>query len=148
MEGIDFSETFAQVACLKSIRLLVAFACTLRFRLYQMDVKSAFLNGYLNEEVFVAQPKGFEDPTYPEYVYKLKKAIYGLKQAPRAWNERLSNYLVKKGYIRGGADRTLFIKQRNNDVIRAQIYVDDIVFGATDSCLILGRCSESTKFIT
>ena len=79
VEGIDFDETFTPVACLESICLLMAFACTLRLRLYHMDFKSAFLNGYLNEEVFVAQPKGFKDPTRPEYVYKLKKALYGLK---------------------------------------------------------------------
>ena len=95
-----------------------------------MDVKSAFLNGHLNEEVFVAQPKGFEDPTHPEYVYKLKKALYGLKQAPRAWYKRLSDYLIKKGYSRGGVDRTLFIKQSNHDIIVAQVFVDDIVFSA------------------
>ena len=104
MEGIDFEETFSHVACPESIRLLMAFACTLCFKLYQTDMKSAFLNGYLNKEVFVAQPKGFEDPTYPRYVYKLKKALYGLKQALRAWYERLSNYLVNKGYSRGRED--------------------------------------------
>ena len=85
VEGIDFDETFAPVAHLKSIRFLMAFACTLPFKLYQMDVKSAFLNGYLNEEVFMAQLKGFEDPTHLEYKYKLKKALFGLKQTPRAW---------------------------------------------------------------
>ena len=79
--------------------------------------------------MFVSQPKGFEDPTHPKYLYKLKKALYGLKQAPKAWYERLPDYLVKKGYSRGGADRTLFIKKSNNDVIVAQIYVDYIVFG-------------------
>ena len=110
MEEIDFDETFSPVARLESTHLLMAFTCTLRFKSYQMDAKSAFLNGYLSEEVFVAQPKGFEDPTHPKYVYKLKKALYGLKQAPRTWYERLSDYLVKKLYSRGGANRTLFIK--------------------------------------
>ena len=104
MEGIDFNETFTPITRLESIQILMAFACILRFRLYQMDVKSAFLNGYLNKEVFVAQLKGFEDQTHPEYVYKLKKALYGLKQAPRARYERLSDFLVKKGYFRGRAD--------------------------------------------
>ena len=74
-----------------------------------MDVKSAYLNRYLHEEVFVAQPKGFEDPLHPNHVYKLKKALYGLKQAPRAWYERLTKYLLKGGYTRGGVDRTIFI---------------------------------------
>ena len=76
-----------------------------------MDVKSAFLNGYLNEEVYVAHPKRFEDPYSPNHVYKLKKALYGLKQAPRAWYDRLTEFFTKKGYIRGGVDRTLFVKK-------------------------------------
>ena len=74
-EGIDLDKTFASVARLELILLLMAFACTLYFKLYQMDVKNSFLNGYMNEEVFVAQPRGFEDPTHPEHVYKLKKAV-------------------------------------------------------------------------
>ena len=136
MEGIYFDETFAPVARLESILLLMAFACTLRFRLYQMNVKSAFLNGYLNEEVFVAQPKDFEDPTSLNYLYKLNKALYGLKQTLRAWYERLSDYLIKKGYSRGRSNRTFFIKQSNNDVIMTQIYVDDIVFDATSHWMV------------
>jgi len=92
VEGIDFDETFAPVARLESIRLLLSIACLLDFKLYQMDVKSAFLNGFLNEEVYVEQPKGFEDPYHPDYVFQLKKALYGLKQAPRAWYERLTNF--------------------------------------------------------
>ncbi|KAK2429213.1 putative mitochondrial protein [Trifolium repens] len=94
VEGLDFEETFAPVARLESIRLLLGMACILKFKLYQMDVKSAFLNGYLHEEVYVEQPKGFSDPVYRNHVYKLKKALYGLKQAPRAWYERLTQFLV------------------------------------------------------
>ena len=84
MQGVDFVETFAPVARLESIRILLAIASHLNFKLYQMDVKSAFLNGMLQEEVYVEQPKGFIDPHRPDNVYKLKKALYGLKQAPRA----------------------------------------------------------------
>ncbi|MCI26005.1 gag-pol polyprotein, partial [Trifolium medium] len=84
VEGLDFDETFAPVARLESIRPLLGVACILKFKLYQMDVKSAFLNRYLHEEVYVEQPKGFIDSTHPDHVYKLKKALYGLKQAPRA----------------------------------------------------------------
>ena len=92
-----------------------------------MDVKSAFLNGILNEEVYVEQSKGFQDPRYPNHVYRLRKALYGLKQAPRAWYERLTSYLLKKGFLREGA-------RRNDEVfLVAQIYVDDIVFGSTSS---------------
>ncbi|RVW49720.1 Retrovirus-related Pol polyprotein from transposon TNT 1-94 [Vitis vinifera] len=101
IEGIDFDETFAPVARLESIRILLAVACVWKFKLFQMDVKSAFLNGILNEEVYVEQPKGFQDPRYPNHVYRLRKALYGLKQAPRAWHERLTSYLLKKGFMRG-----------------------------------------------
>ncbi|XP_068476793.1 uncharacterized protein [Phaseolus vulgaris] len=95
-EGIDFGETYAPVARLEAVRLLLAFSIIQGFKLFQMDVKSAFLNGYINEEVFVSQPPGFEDHKYPEHVYMLKKALYGLKQAPRKWYERLSCKVYRK----------------------------------------------------
>ncbi|KAK0600566.1 hypothetical protein LWI29_016181 [Acer saccharum] len=132
VEGVDFDETFAPVARLKSIRLLLSIACIKRFKLFQMDVKSAFLNGYLQEEVYVEQPKGFVDPHSPNHVFKLKKALYGLKQAPRAWYDRLTQYLIDNQYRRGGIDRTLLIKHHDHDIFVAQIYVDDIVFGSTN----------------
>ncbi|CAL8988995.1 unnamed protein product [Prunus brigantina] len=131
MEGIDFDETFAPVARLESVRLLLAIACHLKFKLYQMDVKTAFLNGVLNEEVYVEQPKGFADPHHPNDVFRLKKALYGLKQAPRAWYERLSSHLLGNGYVRGSVDKTLFVKRFKKDVLIAQVYVDDIVVGST-----------------
>ena len=84
MEGVDFDESFAPIASLESIRILLSIACTMNFKLYQMDVKCAFLNGCLNEEVFVEQPNGFQDPHFPDHVLRLKKALDGLKQAPRA----------------------------------------------------------------
>ena len=95
-----------------------------------MDVKSAFLNGILQEEVYVEQPKGFVDLHKPDDVYKLKRAVYGLKQAPKAWYDRLTVYLAKHGFKRG--DTTLFIQKDKNYFVVAQIYVDDIVFGATN----------------
>ena len=91
----------------------------MNFKLYQMDVKCAFLNGYLSEEVFVEQPKGFEDPHFPNHVLRLKKALYGLKQAPRAWYDRLTHYLLEGGFKRGYADRTLFVKNDENYLIVA-----------------------------
>ena len=106
VEEVDFDETFAPVARLESIQILLAIACHLNFKLYQMNVKSAFLNGMLQEEVYVEQPKGFVDPHRP---YKLKKALYGLKQAPRAWYDKLTSYLTKNEFKRGNADSTLFI---------------------------------------
>ena len=96
-----------------------------------MDVKSAFLNGVLNEEAYVEQPKGFEDQHLPNHVFKLNKALYGSKQAPRSWYERLPKFLVERGYKRGEVDKTLSIKQIESGIIIAQIYVDDIVFSST-----------------
>ncbi|KAG7584165.1 GAG-pre-integrase domain [Arabidopsis suecica] len=136
IEGVDFEETFAPVARLESIRLFLGMACILNFTVHQMDVKSAFLNGILQEEVYVEQPKGFEDMMKPEYVFKLKKALYGLKQAPRAWYERLTNFLLEKGYNRGSVDKTLFILEENKEIMMVQIYVDDIIFGSTSQKLV------------
>ncbi|KAA0033543.1 gag-pol polyprotein [Cucumis melo var. makuwa] len=116
VKGIDFEETFAPVARLEAIRLLLGISCIQKFKLYQMDVKSAFLNGYLNEEVYVAQPC-FVDFEHPKHVYKLNKALYGLKQAPRAWYERLTVYLRGKGYSRGEIDKTLFIHRKSDQLL-------------------------------
>ncbi|MCH79563.1 gag-pol polyprotein [Trifolium medium] len=146
VEGLDFDETFAPVARLESIRLLLGVACILKFKLYQMDVKSAFLNGYLHEEVYVEQPKGFIDPNYPNHVYKLKKALYGLKQAPRAWYERLTEFLLSQGYKKGGHDKTLFVKENSGKLMIAQIYVDDIVFGGMSEEMV--KQMEDTIFVS
>ena len=98
VEGIDYGETFAPVAHLESIRLLIAYASHHNFKLQQMDVKSAFLNGPINELVYAKQPSGFEDPYFPDHVYQLNKALYGLKQAPRAWYEHLTELLQDHGF--------------------------------------------------
>ena len=111
MEGIDYDETFAPVACMESIRIVLALACQLKFKLYQMDVKIAFLNWLLKEDVYVAQLKGFIDPHFSDHVLYLKKALYGLKQAPKAWYDQLTQYLVSHGFTRGKTDQTLFIKR-------------------------------------
>ncbi|GJU12913.1 retrovirus-related pol polyprotein from transposon TNT 1-94 [Tanacetum coccineum] len=97
-EGIDYDETYAPIARLESIRILLAYACALDFKVFQMDVKGAFLNGFINEVVYVAQPPGFIDFKKPNHVYKLKKALYGLKQAPKAWYDRLKAFLIKHEY--------------------------------------------------
>ena len=136
IEGVDFEETFAPVARLESIRILLAYASSMGIKLFQMDVKSAFLNGEIEEDVYVTQPEGFEDPHHPDYVYKLKKAIYGL-QAPRAWYERLTSHLIENEFECGKVDKTLFIKKIDQDILVAQIYVDDIVFGSTSEKLAL-----------
>ena len=135
-EGIDYDETYAPVARLEAIRLLIAFASYKGFTLHQMDVKTAFLNGTLNEEVYVKQPPGFEDQANPDHVYFLDKALYGLKQAPRAWYDCLSEYLISQGYKRGTIDKTLFIKHLKEDILIVQVYVDDIIFGSTNPALV------------
>ena len=103
-----------------------------------MDVKIAFLNGLLKEDIYVEQPKGFIDPHFPNHVLYLKKALYGLKQAPRAWYDRLTQYLVSHKFTRGKADQTLFIKREDSKLIVAQVYVDDIIFRSTKDELAHG----------
>jgi hypothetical protein len=132
VQGLDFGETYAPVVRLEAIRILLAYACAHNIKLYQMDVKNAFLNGYINEEVYVEQPPSFEDYKKPNHGYKLKKTLYGLKQAPRAWYERLRDFLLSKGFIMGNVDTTLFTKKIDKDLFVLQIYVDDIIFSSTN----------------
>ncbi|GKB68913.1 putative ribonuclease H-like domain-containing protein [Tanacetum coccineum] len=110
-EGIDYDEVFAPVARIEAIRLFLAYASSKDFVVYQMDVKSAFLYGKIKEEVYVCQPPGFEDPDFPDRVYKVEKALYRLHQAPRAWYETLSTYFLDNGFQRGKIDKILFIKR-------------------------------------
>jgi len=117
------------------VRLLLAYACLCNFKLHKMDMKSSLLNGFLNEEVYVSQPPGFEDHLYPNHVFKLKKALYGLKQASRQWYESLSNFLLSKGYARDVVDKTLFIRKHESDVILVQVYIDNIIFGSNNNTL-------------
>ncbi|GJS60066.1 putative ribonuclease H-like domain-containing protein [Tanacetum coccineum] len=137
-EGIDYEEVFAPVARIKAIRLFLAYASFMGFIVYQMDVKSAFLYGTIEEEVYVTQPPGFKDPDHPDKVYKVVKALYGLHQAPRAWYETLANYLLSNGFKRGKIDQTLFIKKQKGDILLVQVYVDDIIFGSTNKELCTG----------
>ncbi|GJX13798.1 putative ribonuclease H-like domain-containing protein [Tanacetum coccineum] len=130
-EGIDYDEVFAPVARIEAIRLFLAYASFKDFVVYQMDVKSAFLYGKIEEEVYVCQPPGFEDLDFPDRVYKVEKALYGLHQAPRAWYETLSTYLLDNEFQRGKIDKTLFIKRYKGDILLVQVYVDDIIFGLT-----------------
>nr|GFB78999.1 putative ribonuclease H-like domain-containing protein [Tanacetum cinerariifolium] len=130
-EGIDYEEVFAPVARIEAIRLFLACASFMGFLVYQIDVKSAFLYGTIEEEVYVCQPPGFEDPKNPDKVYKVVKALYGLHQAPRAWYETLATYLLENRFQRGTIDQTLFIKKQQKDILLAQIYVDDIIFAST-----------------
>jgi hypothetical protein len=133
-EGIDYEETFAPVAHLEAIRILLAFSVAKGFKLYQMDVKSAFLNGFLEEQVYVKQPPGFESVEFPHKVYGLRMTLYGMKQAPRAWYDRLRGFLFSKGFEMGKVDKTLFFLRQGDDILIVQVYVDDIVLAA---CLTL-----------
>ena len=133
VEGKDFDETFAPVARMEAIRMFLAYACHKRFKVYQMDVKSAFLNGNLEEEVYMEQPEGFSLTDKPDYVFKLEKALYGLKQAPRAWYARLDKYLQDKGFKKGSVDSNLYIKHEGDDLLIVLVYVDDIIFGCTNN---------------
>ena len=142
-EGIDYDETFAPAARLEAIRIFLAYAAFSNFKVYQMDVKSAFLNGKIEEEVYVEQPPGFEDPKFPHHVYRLDKALYGLKQAPRAWYDTLSQFLIENKFTRGIIDKTLFHRKHAKDLILVQIYVDDIIFGSTNEKL----CAKFSKLM-
>nr|GEU32738.1 putative ribonuclease H-like domain-containing protein [Tanacetum cinerariifolium] len=134
-EGIDYEEVFAPVARIEAIRLFLVYTSFMGFMVYQMDVKSAFLYSTIEEEVYVYQPLGFEDPDHPDKVYRVVKALYGLHQAPKAWYETLATYLLENGFHRGIVYQTLFIKKQKRDILLVQIYVDDIIFGATNKDL-------------
>jgi hypothetical protein len=136
VEGLDFRETFAHVAHLEAIRILLAFTTSKGFKLYQMDVKSAFLNSVIHEEVFVRQLLGFKNPKYPNKVYKISKALLGLKQAPRTWYARLKNFLIEHGYVMWSVDKILFTLNHGTDFLLIQIYVDDIIFGGSSHSLV------------
>nr|GEZ71070.1 copia protein [Tanacetum cinerariifolium] len=132
-EGIDYDEVFAPVARIKAIRIFSAFASYMIFIVYHMDVKSAFLYGKIDKELYASQPLGFIDPKFPKKVYKVVKALYGLHQAPRAWYATLFTFLVKIRYRRGIIDKTMFIKKDKKDIMLVQVYVDDIIFSTKKS---------------
>ncbi|WJZ94710.1 hypothetical protein VitviT2T_013543 [Vitis vinifera] len=127
--GIDYTEVFAPVARWDTIRMVIALAARNGWSVYQLDVKSAFLHGELNEVVFIEQPQGYEKKGEEHKVYKLKKALYGLKQAPRAWYSRIEAYFIKEGFKRCSCDHTLFIKTGNGGkILIVSLYVDDLIF--------------------
>ncbi|GKC63609.1 retrovirus-related pol polyprotein from transposon TNT 1-94 [Tanacetum coccineum] len=130
-------------ARLESIRILLAYACALDFKLFQMDVRSALLNGFINEEVYVAQPLGFINFEKLNHVYNLKKALYGLKKVPKAWYDRLKAFFIKHEYKMGMVDNTLFTKKKSSNLIIVQIYVDDIIFSSTRQDM----CDEFAKIM-
>ncbi|WVZ70362.1 hypothetical protein U9M48_019037 [Paspalum notatum var. saurae] len=136
LEGIDYEETFALVARLEAIRILLAFAASKGFKLQQMDVKSAFLNGFIEEEVYVRQPPGFESAKFRDRVCKLRKALYGLK---------LKSFLLKSGFVMGSVDKNLFLLSRGGDTLIVQIYVDDIIFCGSSHALVSSFAEQMSR---
>ena len=135
--GIDYEEVFAPVARLETIRLIISLAAQNRWKIHQMDVKSAFLNGHLEEEVYVEQPMGYVVKGNEDKVLKLNKALYGLKQAPRAWNSRIDQYLHKNGFKKCPYEHALYTKVNGNkDILIVCLYVDDLIFTGNDAKMI------------
>ncbi|GJW02103.1 retrovirus-related pol polyprotein from transposon TNT 1-94 [Tanacetum coccineum] len=137
-EGIDFEESFTLIARLKVVRIFIAYAAHKSFTIYQMDVKTEFLNGPLKEEVYVAQPDKFVDPDHPEKVYRLRKALYGLKQAPRAWYDELSNFLLSKGFTKSTIDPTLFTIRYGEDILLAKYALEILKKHGMEKCDTVG----------
>ena len=125
--GMDYFETYAPVARLDTIRLVFSIAAQKRWKIFQLDVKSAFLNGYLKEEIFIEQPEGFVVEGHENKVYLLKKALYGLKQALRAWNARIDEHLLSLGFNRSLSEPTLYTKHSATDSLIVSLYVDDLL---------------------
>jgi hypothetical protein len=144
VEDLDFGETFAHVVRFEAIRILLTFVASKGFKLCQMDMKSAFLNGVIQEEVYVRQPPGFENYMYPDRVYKFSKVLYMLKQALWAWYARLKTFLLEHGYVMESVDQTLFTLKHVTDFILVQIYVDDIIFSGPSHTLV-SRFQEMMK---
>ncbi|CAL9003035.1 unnamed protein product [Prunus brigantina] len=143
--GIDFNETFAPVAKLDTIRTLVALAAQKGWKLFQLDVKSAFLNGVLHEKVYVDQPPGFMVKNKEDKVYRLKKALYGLKQAPRSWYEEINSYFTKAGFQRSPSKATLYVKAAESGSIIVSLYVDDIIYTGSSKTLMMEFKTEMMR---
>lgn len=134
--GVDFFDTFAPVARLDTIRMLLAIAVQKQWKIYHLDVKSAFLNGFLEEEIYVEQPEGFVAKGHEDKVYFLKKALYGLKQAPRAWYSRINEYLLNLGFSKSLSESTLYVKGNENNFFVVSLYVDDLLVTGSNIELI------------
>ncbi|KAJ4723526.1 Retrovirus-related Pol polyprotein from transposon TNT 1-94 [Melia azedarach] len=143
--GIDYDEVFAPVARLETIRLIISLAAQNKWKIHQMDVKSAFLNGVLEEEVYIQQPIGFEVKGQEDKVLKLIKTLYGLKQAPRAWNSRIDKYFQKNGFTKCPYEHALYIKIKDEDILIVCLYVDDLIFTGSNSSLFDDFKNTMTK---
>ncbi|GJS08405.1 retrovirus-related pol polyprotein from transposon TNT 1-94 [Tanacetum coccineum] len=134
-EGTYFEGSFAPVAHIEATRIFIANPANKNMTIYQMDVKTTFLNGKLRKEVYVSQQEGFVDQDNPHHVYNLKKALYGLKQATHVWYDMLSSFLMSQKFSKGAVDPTLFTKKEGKDILTVKIYVDDIISASTDPSL-------------
>jgi hypothetical protein len=149
VEGLDYTETFAPVAKYDTTCAFLSMVAKFDLELDQMDVKTAFLNGGLDEDIYMAQPPGFEDSEYPDWVWKLLKAIYGLKQAGRQWNKTLDDYLRKEGFdfVRSEADYSLYVLHKGDKTIWLLIYVDNMLLASNcQSFLDVFKAALSQRF--
>jgi hypothetical protein len=138
-EGIDYGEVFAPVAQLETIRLMISLAAQHRWKIYQLDVKSAFFNGFLQEEIYVEQPFGYVEAENKGKVYKLKKALYGLKQAPCAWNTRIDRYFQENGFEKCPYEHAIYVKKEvDGSTLFACLYVDDLIFTSNNPTMFEG----------
>ncbi|GKE14515.1 retrovirus-related pol polyprotein from transposon TNT 1-94 [Tanacetum coccineum] len=144
-EEINFEESFAPIARIEAVCIFVGNAAHKNMTIYQMDVKMAFLNGNLKEEVYVSQQKGFVDQNYPSHEYKLKKALYDLKQAPHTWYDMLSSFLISQQFSKDAVDPTLFTRQARNNLLLVQIYVDNIIFASTNIAMCNAFANQMTS---
>jgi hypothetical protein len=136
LPGIDFDETFSPIMKWATIHVVLSIAVSRSWPIHQLDVKNAFLNGNLDEEVYCQQPPGFVDPRCPDYVCHLHKSLYGLKQAPRAWYQRFAQYAHRIGFVASKSDVSLFIYKHDSDLAYILLYVDDIVLTASTDRLL------------
>lgn len=134
--GIDYSQTFSPVVKASTVRIVLSLAVLNNWKLHQLDVNNAFLNGELHELVYMEQPPGFQDPTLPHHVCRLNKALYGLKQAPRAWFHRLSTFLIASGFVCSKADTSLFVFKRDSCILYLLVYVDDLILTGNQEAVI------------
>jgi hypothetical protein len=145
-EGIDYAETFASIAKLNTIRMLIALATKYHWKLHQLDVKPTFLNGELKEEVYLTQPKGFVKSGQEDLVSKLKKAVYGLKQAPRSWYEKIDSFFLQQGFMRSKSDPNLYTKfDEKGHVVLISLYVDDLIITRNSEKLISGIKKQMSR---
>ena len=147
-EGLDYTETFSPVVKHTTIRAVLALALHQSWPLRQLDVQNAFLHGHLTEEVYMRQPRGFEDPMFPNHVCKLHRSLYGLKQAPRAWFQRFSDYLEDLGFVGSRADYPLFTYHHNSITILLLIYVDDILLTGNSASHLLKLIADLGRFFS